>query len=128
VIIVKIGNLITVTGVEEVMWNPPKNKSLSYNEIKSDIIAEWVSGVKIEAVVLPWISAFVEEFVRLSYEYGVTLQSVVDNFTKELLSGKNPETSFFIVKEKLESPCIYQLAEFSEREEKPWPRENTLKT
>ena len=125
----KIGNQITVTGVEEVMWNLPKNR-FTYSDwlqLTSERIAECFSGVEIESNVIHIVISFAEELALLAQQYDVTLQSVVDNFTEELLLGKEPETSFFIVEEKLKSPYIYQLAKFSEREEKPWPLENTLK-
>ncbi len=108
----KIGNLITVTGVEEVVWNPPKNKRLSYSEwleLKSDRIAECFSGVKIEADVLPWVNCYAEELVQLSWEYSVTLQSIVDNFTDFLSVGLRPEMSFHRVKETLNIPGSYKL-------------------
>lgn len=122
----KIENLITVTGVEEVVWNPPKNKRLSYSEwleLKSDRIAECFSGVKIEADVLPWVNCYAEELVQLSWEHDVTLQSIVDKFTAELLLGKNPKTSLILTKESLENPCNYKLVKFSEKAEKPRPKE-----
>jgi hypothetical protein len=65
--------------------------------------------VEFETNVAPWISAFAEEFVRLSYEYGVTLQSVVDNFTNFMSVGISPEMSLHRVKETLNIPGSYKL-------------------
>ena len=96
---------------------------IDWLNLKDERIAKCFSGVEIESTVTPIVIYFAEELVQLSWEHDVTLQSIVDKFTAELLLGKNPKTSLILTKESLENPCNYKLVKFSEKAEKPWPKE-----
>lgn len=44
-----------------------------------------------------------DRLAELAWEFGVTTQSVVDNFSRELLKGNRPELSLSVIREDLKT-------------------------
>lgn len=83
-----------------------KNIELTYRDwlqLKDERVAECFRGVKIEPTVAHVVILSAEKLAELAWEFDVTTQSVVDNFSRELLKGNRPELSLSVIREYLKT-------------------------